>query len=124
MECDLEVIPKQTLKFFRVDLFDKLGRRNVPGLEKTFVSQCPIIGRSRQNSQIKTVQLHEKIFEKPKATIWNKTPAKHRNNFRDTLLAKKNMSMAKERFGHTTYWQGNKKIQASARVRTQALQPD
>ena len=32
--------------------------------------------------------------------------------------------MAKERFEPTTYWLGNKKIQAPARVRTQGLQPD
>ena len=46
--------------------------------------------------------------------LLNKTPAKHRDIFRDTLIAKK--SMAKERFEPTTYWLGNKKIQAPARV--------
>ena len=49
----------------------------------------------------------------------NKTPAKHRDIFRDTLFAK---SMAKERIEPTTYCLGNtKKFQAPARVRNHDL---
>ena len=50
----------------------------------------------------------------------NKTPAKHRDIFRDTLIAKK--------YGEgevpTHNLLAGKKIQAPARVRTQYLQPD
>ena len=50
-------------------------------------------------------------------------PAKPRNIFRDTLIAKK--SMAKERFEPYDRMAGKQKnIQASARVRTQDLTPD
>ena len=52
---------------------------------------------------------------------YNKTSAKQRDIFCDTLFAKK--CMAKERFQPTTYWLGNrKKFQATARIRTQDLE--
>ena len=38
--------------------------------------------------------------------------AKHRDIFRDTLIAKK--IMAKEKFEPTTYWLGNKKISSTS----------
>ena len=52
----------------------------------------------------------------------NKTPAKHRDIFRDTLIAKK-VWRRRGPYPEPTGWE-TKNIQAPARVRTLDLQPD
>ena len=67
------------------------------------------------------LQLKEKRITS-KVLFENKTPAKHRDIFRDTLIAKK-LWRRRGSNPRPTGWK-TKKIQARARVRTQDLQPD
>ena len=57
-----------------------------------------------------------------KLPVQTKTPATHRDIFRDTLIAKKVWRRRRSN-PRTTGWE-TKKVQAPARVRTQDLQPD